>query len=489
MISTSAGPVRAYEGYFVGGRFQPTTSGQSVEIVSPRTEEVIGRVGLASEADIDRAVAEARAAFDTGEWPRTTPSERATALRRVAEGLAARAADLIDLGVDEMGYPIAFCEGYMAPNPVFLFNQYAHLIEQYPFEEQRVGTQHSIVRKEPVGVVAAIPPFNGPLTLGAQKTAPALSAGCAVILKAPNQCPLACYVLAEVVEEAGLPPGVLSVLIADVPESEHLVSHPGVDKVSFTGSTAVGSRIGEICGRDIRRLTLELGGKSAAIVLEDADVEKALPGIVGSSVAMLQGEICTMQSRILLPRSRYDEWVDALTEAIRALPVGDPKDRANAIGPLITRAHRERVEGYIDMGREEGAAVTVGGKRPEHLSRGWYLEPTLFSGVSNQMRIAQDEIFGPVAVAIPHDGPDDAVAIANDSPYGLAGTVWTEDDDAALDVARRVRTGTFALNTYTVDPDTPFGGFKKSGFGREMGREGLEGFLEPKSIAVSGPAL
>ena len=281
----------------------------------------------------------------------------------------------------------------------------------------------------------------------------------------------------------------LNVLVADVSESEHLVTQPGVDHVSFTGSTAVGRRIGELCGRDIRRMTLELGGKSAAIVLGDVDLEKAVPAIVGCSVGMLQGEICTAQSRILAPRSRYDEVVGALAEAVAALPVGDPMDPNTAIGPLITREHRDRVEGYIALGREEGAKVAAGGGRPAGLDRGWYVEPTLFADASNDMRIAREEIFGPVAVVIPHDGFDDAVAIANDSPYGLSGTVWTEDEDAALEAACRVRTGTFAINTYTVDPATPFGGFKQSGIGREMAREGLDGFIEYKSVALTGPAL
>ena len=489
MTSTASGTVRIYDDHFVDGRFQAATSGRSIEIVSPRSEEVIGRLALASKSDIDRAVAAARTAFDDGEWPRMKPSERAAALRRLADGLAARADELIELGVEEMGYAIGFSEGYMAPNPVFQFRRYADLAETYPFAEERTGTQRSLVLREPVGVVVAIPPFNGPLTLGAQKTAPALAAGCTVVLKAPNQDPLACFILAEVAEQAGLPPGVLNVLVADVAESEQLVSHPGVDKVSFTGSTAVGRRIGELCGRDIRRMTLELGGKSAAIVLEDANLDKVVPGIVGCSVGVINGEICTMQSRILAPRSRYDEVVDALSSAIAALPVGDPRDRETVVGPMITREHRERVERYIELGRDQGGVVKVGGGRPAHLSRGWYVEPTLFAQVTNDMRIAREEIFGPVVVVIPHDGLDDAVAIANDSPFGLSGTVWTENDDDALEVARRVRTGTFSLNTYSVDPNTPFGGFKQSGIGREMGVEGLDQYIEFKSIALAGPAL
>jgi betaine-aldehyde dehydrogenase len=481
---------RGYDTFFVDGAFAQSQTSRFADVVSPRTEQVIGRVPLATSEDVERAVAAARHAFDHGEWPRLAPAERAAAMRRLADCLDRRQADLVELGVDETGYPIAFSEAYMAVMPAINFRMYADIAVSYPFEEERDGpAARSLVRREPVGVAVLIPPFNGPLTLGTQKAAPALAAGCTVILKAPVQDPLACYVFAEAAEEAGLPPGVINVLVADVGESEQLVTHPGVDKVSFTGSTPVGKRIAELCGRDMRRVTLELGGKSAAIMLDDVDVAKAVPGIVGCSVAMLQGEICTAQSRIIVPRSRYDEIVDAFVEQIEALPVGDPADREMAIGPMITSAHRERVEGYIELGRQEGATVTTGGSRPASLDRGWYLEPTLLSGCTNDMRVAQEEIFGPVVVAIPHDGTDDAIAIANDSPFGLSGTVWTEDADAALDVARRVRTGTFALNTYTVDPTTPFGGYKQSGIGREMGVEGLDGYVEYKSIAVSGPAL
>ena len=481
---------RSYDTFFVDGGFARSLSDRSAEVVSPRTEEVIGRVPLATAEDVDRAVDAARRAFDHGEWPRLTPGERAAAMRRLADCLDRRQADLTELGVDETGYPIAFSETYMATMPALNFRMNADIAESYPFEEERDGpAARSLVRREPVGVAAAIPPFNGPLTLGTQKVAPALAAGCTVILKAPVQDPLACYIFAEAVDEAGLPPGVVNVLVADVAESERLVTHPGVDKVSFTGSTPVGKRIAELCGRDMRRATLELGGKSAAIMLDDVDLAKAVPGIVACSVAMLQGEICTAQSRIIVPRSRYDEIVDAFAEQIGALPVGDPADRDKVIGPMITSAHRDRVEGYIELGRQEGATVRTGGGRPQDIERGWYLEPTLLAGCTNDMRVSQEEIFGPVVVAIPHAGTDDAVAIANDSPFGLSGTVWTEDEDAALDVARRVRTGTFALNTYTVDPTTPFGGYKESGIGREMGVEGLEGYVEYKSIAVSGPSL
>ena len=479
--------IRAYDTVFVDGSFEAAETDSRAEIISPRTEEVIGRVPLASAADVDRAVDAARRAFDDGEWPRMSPAARAAALRRLADCLDRRASDLAELGVDENGYPVAFSQGYMALMPSMNLRTYADLAETYPFEEERVSpAATSLVLREPVGVVVAIPPFNGPLTLGTQKLAPALAAGCTVILKAPVQDPLACYVFAEAAEEAGLPPGAVNVLVADVQESERLVTHPGVDKVSFTGSTPVGKRIAELCGRDIRRVTLELGGKSAAIMLDDVDVEAAVPGIIGCSVAMLQGEICTAQARILAPRSRYDEIVDAFAAGIAALPVGDPADPTTVIGPMITRAHRDRVESYIKLGVEEGATLKVGGGRPAHLERGWYVEPTLFADVSNDMRIAREEVFGPVVVVIPHDGVDDAVAIANDSPFGLSGTVWTEDAEAALAVARRVRTGTFALNTYTVDPGTPFGGYKQSGNGwREAGTQALDVYSDLKTVYIN----
>lgn len=314
-------------------------------------------------------------------------------------------------------------------------------------------------------------------------------AGCTVIVKVPVQDPLACHVFAEVVAESAVPEGVIGLFAADSAESEYVVAHPGVDKVSFTGSTAVGAHIAEACGRDIRRVTLELGGKSAAVVLEDADIDTVVPALVGCGAAFMQGEICTAQTRILLPRSRYTEFTEALARHMSALPIGDPADPTTVIGPMITEAHRARVEEYIALGRKEGATVACGSGRPAGLSTGWYLEPTLFTDVTNDMRIAQEEIFGPVVVAIPHDGPDHAVELANDSPYGLSGTVWTQDEETALRIARRVRTGTFSINAYTLDINAPFGGSKKSGIGRENGPEGLDDFLEPKSIALSGAPL
>jgi aldehyde dehydrogenase (NAD+) len=482
--------VRTYDTFYAGGDFIASTSDRHADLLCPHTEEQIGRVPLVSREEVDRVVAEARRAFDEGEWPRLAPAARGEALRRLARLLGEHADELTRIAIDDTGAPYAIASAYCGPMPAFNLQEYADLCDSYEFEEIRESPMgRSLVIREPVGVVVAIPPWNGPLTLGSQKAAPALAAGCSVILKAPVQDPLACYLFAELAHEAGIPPGVLNVIVADIPESEYLVTHPGVDNVSFTGSTGVGKRIGELCGRDIRRATLELGGKSAAIMLEDVDLNVAVPSIIACSVAMHSGEICTAQTRALVPRSRYDEAVGMFAEQIAALPVGDPGDPEMVIGPMITREHRERVEGYIAIGRDEGARLLVGGGRPAQPERGWYVEPTLFVDVDNGMRIAQEEIFGPVLSVIPHDGFDDAVAIANDSPFGLSGTVWTADEDVALDVARRVRTGTFCVNTYTVDPYAPFGGFKQSGIGREMGREGLDAFVELKSVGLSGPAI
>jgi betaine-aldehyde dehydrogenase len=302
------------------------------------------------------------------------------------------------------------------------------------------------------------------------------------VLKPAEETPLDAFVLADAAIAAGLPPGVLNVLPADRTTSEHLVSHSGVDKVSFTGSTSAGQRIAAICGGDVRRVTLELGGKSAAILLDDAELDDAVPKIVSFGLAWNNGQACSALTRILAPRSRYDEVVEATCDYVRKLVVGEPRKDDTDIGPVISARQRERVEAYIAWGRSEGAQVEVGGRRPAHATRGWYIEPTVFSDVRNDMRIAREEIFGPVAVVIPYDGDDEAVALANDSPYGLAGAVFTRDDARGLSVATKVRSGIYGINMLAVDLACPFGGQKQSGVGREMGPEGFTSFLETKSI-------
>jgi aldehyde dehydrogenase (NAD+) len=479
---------RAYSDYFCGGEFRPASSDRAVDVVSPHSGLAIATVSLVSEADVDNVVSAARRAFDVGPWPRMAPAERARHLRRFAEALELRVTEIAELAIEEQGTPAKF--GFIAEGAASYLRMYADLAETYPFEEKSsLGVFETLTVREPVGVTVAIPAYNSPLLLALQKIAPALAAGCTVIVKAPEQDPISCLLLAEAARQASLPEGTVNVLVADAAESEYLVGHPDVDMVSFTGSTAVGSRIGAICGRDIRRMALELGGKSAAIVLDDADFSSVVPALVGCSVGLLNGEMCTMQSRIVVPRSRYDEFVTLFVSAVECLTVGDPADASTDIGPMISSRHRDRVEGYIALGVREGAVIVTGGSRPVDLTSGWYVQPTVLASVTRKMRIAQEEIFGPVVCLIAHDGVDDAIAIANDSEFGLSGTVWTADVEKGLEIARRVRTGTFSVNGYIVNPMAPFGGFKRSGIGREMGKEAIDEYIEFKSICLSGPAF
>ncbi len=478
--------IREYDRLFIGGDWVAPEGTGTIDVISPSTEEVMGRVPDATEADVDKAVAAAREAFDRGPWPRMAPSERAEVLTKVANAMTAELQGLSELLSTEMGAPIGFAQMALVLAPTMVFNYYAGLAETYPFEEVRQGLLNPevLVRQEPVGVAAAIAPWNVPTFIAAAKLAPALLAGCTVVYKPAPETPLDAYRLAEIFTEAGLPKGVLSVVPAGREVGEHLVTHPGTDKVSFTGSSLAGARIAGLCGERLKRCTLELGGKSASILLDDVDLSQALPNLLPNAI-MNNGQACIAQTRILAPRSRYQEVVDALVEQVKTMTVGDPLDPATQVGPLVADRQRARVEGYIASGREEGATVVLGGGRPGNLDRGYYVEPTVFADVDNKMKIAQEEIFGPVLAVIPYDTQDDAVTIANDSNYGLCGSVYTADNDRGLDVARSVRTGTYMLNTgVPIDFATPFGGFKQSGLGREFGPEGLKNFLEDKSISL-----
>jgi betaine-aldehyde dehydrogenase len=365
-----------------------------------------------------------------------------------------------------------------------VLDYYAQLAQSYPFEEQRAGLQKPLlVRGLPVGVVAAITPWNVPLFTLMLKLAPALAAGCTLVLKPSPETPLSTYALIEAVAKTSIPPGVINLVPADRDVGEYLVSHPGVDKVSFTGSTVAGRKIGGICGQQLKRCTLELGGKSAAIILDDANLDKVVPELLPAAI-MNSGQACIAQTRILAPRQRYTEIVETFSAAFNSLKVGDPMQQDTHIGPLFSQHHRERVESYINLGQQEGASVVTGGGRPRHLERGWYIEPTLFADVENNMRIAQEEIFGPVVVVIPYDSDADAARIANDSDYGLSGSIWGEDTERGLDIARQVRTGTYTVNGLSLDFNGPFGGFKQSGVGRELGPEGLQAYLETQCIAL-----
>jgi betaine-aldehyde dehydrogenase len=477
--------VTSYDKLYIGGQWVAPEGTGKIEVISPYTEQVIATVPDGTVADINRAVAAAREAFDRGPWPRMTLAERGEVLAKVAARLGEELPSIAELITAEMGTPILFSQLAQVGAPLMIFNYFAELSKTYSLDAVRSGvlSPEVLVTREPVGVVGAIAPWNVPLFLAAAKLAPALLAGCTVVFKPAPETPLDAFRLAEILAECGLPDGVLSIVPAGREVSEALVTHPDVDKISFTGSTIAGKKIASLCGEQLKRCTLELGGKSAAILLDDVDLDATLPMLLPNAL-MNNGQACIAQTRIVAPRGRYDEVVDAICQQIsEAWPTGDPMDMGTAVGPLVASRQRDRVEGYIAKGIEEGARVAIGGGRPSGQDHGWFVEPTIFAGVDNKMTIAQEEIFGPVLVVIPHDGDDDAVAIANDSDYGLCGSVFTADNDRGLSVARQVRTGTYMLNSNTpIDFASPFGGFKQSGIGREFGPEGLDSFLETKSI-------
>jgi aldehyde dehydrogenase (NAD+) len=464
---------------FIGGEWVRPSRTAGIDVISPHTEEVIASVPDGTPEDMDRAVTAARRAFDTGPWPRMDVRERAAVVRRIAELFAVRMAEMGRLITAQMGAPIS--SPVQASAAAATWRYFAELGMTAECEEQRAGLAGPVtVRHEPVGVVAAIVPWNGPQVTAAAKLAPALVAGCTVVLKPAPETPLDAYLLADIVAEAGLPAGVVNIVAAGRDAGEHLVRHAGVDKVAFTGSTAAGRRIAAICGEQLKRHTLELGGKSAAIICDDADLDATVAGL-RTAALLNSGQTCVAQTRILASTTRYQDVVDALVDMVRGMIVGDPTDPRTDIGPMASRRQRDRVVDYIRSGRDDGATVVAGGPQPPY-DRGWYVTPTVFTGVDNRMRIAREEIFGPVLTVIPYRDEADAVRIANDNDYGLAGSVWTADPERGMAIARQVRTGTFGVNTYTVEPAAPFGGVKASGVGRELGPEGLASYQEYKSV-------
>jgi aldehyde dehydrogenase (NAD+) len=476
--------VHDYDKLFIGGEWVEPAGTGTIDVISPHSEERVGRVPEGTPADVDKAVAAARQAFDEGEWPRLSPEERQQAVRRFADLYATKFDEMSTLITTEMGSPILFSQLAQVPVPWMMLDAFIKNAEKHPWEEVRTGvlSPEVLVRREPVGVVGAIVPWNVPQFTTMSKLAPALLTGCTIVIKPSPETPLDGMLMAQLLEEAGIPKGVVSIIPAGREVGEHLVRHPGIDKIAFTGSTAAGKLIASICGEQLKRCSLELGGKSAAIILDDADLAHTVENLKMASL-MNNGQACVAQTRIVAPRSRYGEVVDALGEMVSGLTVGDPLEMTTEVGPLVAERQQERVEKYIALGQEEGAKVVAGGSgRPEGTEKGWYVRPTVFADVDNHMRIAQEEIFGPVLAVIPYDGVDDAVRIANDSEYGLAGSVWTADEDAGRDVARRVRTGTYGVNKYSMDFNAPFGGFKSSGVGREFGPEGIDEYVEFKTI-------
>ena len=475
--------------FFIGGEWVEPRGTETHTAIEAATEEPLGTAAMGTDADINAAVAAARDALDNGPWGRTTAAERAEVMVRFAEALAAKADFTANLVTRENGMPITLSNPFNGAAPAGLLQMYADLITKLPLEEVRPSQSGStIVRREPVGVVGGITPWNYPQVLAMMKIAPAMAAGCTIVIKPSPETALDSYIMGDAAKEAGVPAGVLNIVLAGRESGASLVSHPNVDKIAFTGSTAAGRIIGAECGRLIRRCTLELGGKSAAIFLEDGDIQTFLDGLAGTTF-MNSSQTCTTQARILAPRSRYDEVVDALAQHVRGLPVGDPLDPATAIGPMASETHLQRVLGYIDVGRNSEARLVAGGGRPSAQSRGWYVEPTVFADVKNTDQLAREEVFGPVLAVIPFDGDDEAVAIANDSNYGLGGSVFSADEQRGIDVARRIRTGTVGVNYYSLDLGAPFGGMKDSGIGRELGPEALNNYLEYKSVYASADQL
>jgi acyl-CoA reductase-like NAD-dependent aldehyde dehydrogenase len=470
--------VKAFDHFYIDGAWQRPSGGDVIDVRSASTEEVIGRVPRGTAEDVDTAVAAARRAFDGG-WSRSTPQERAEWLHRLADALEARVPAIAETISQEVGMPITMSTLVQAKFPVSVVRSFETLVRDTSFEDT-IG--RSLIVREPYGVAGMITPWNYPLHQILAKVAPAIAAGCTMVLKPSELAPLNSGLLAEAALEAGLPAGVLNIVQGDgATVGETIARHPDVDLVSFTGSVRTGQRVSALAAETIKKVTLELGGKSAFVVLDDAPLEKAIPA--GVNNAMLNsGQTCSAWTRMIVPRARVDEVLQIATGAIGRLTLGDPLDPKTKLGPLISEPQRQRVEGYIRQGIEEGARLVTGGGRPAAFSRGHYLQPTIFSDVRPGMTIAREEIFGPVLAVLPYDTEADAIAIANDTIYGLAGGVWSGDETRALRVARALRTGQVDVNGARFNPLAPFGGYKRSGIGREFGRYGLEEYLQIKAI-------
>jgi aldehyde dehydrogenase (NAD+) len=474
---------------FIGGEWTEPRGAERISVIAASTEEPVGSVPEGTNADIDAAVNAARAAFDDPNgWSSWSTEDRAQALERLAGALESRGEESAHRVSLQNGMPISIALQTEAVFPAVLARFYAGMIRQTSLEEDRQGLLGGTIHvvSKPVGVVGAIVPWNFPQCLAMFKLAPLLAAGCTVVIKPSPETVLDSLLLAEAIIDAGLPAGVVNIVPGGREVGAYLVEHPSVDKVAFTGSSAAGRTIARRCGELLRPVTLELGGKSAAIVLDDADLSQATEALFAATL-LNNGQTCYLGTRVLAPRSRYDEVLEVFSGLAGALQVGDSLDPSTQIGPLASARQRERVEGYIEKGRAEGGRVVAGGGRPRDQDRGWFVQPTIFADVENSYTIAREEIFGPVLSVIPYDGVDEAVAIANDSEFGLGGSVWTGDHERGEAVARRVQTGSIGINHYTLDPAAPFGGVKASGLGRELGPEGLMAYMQVQSIYDAPP--
>jgi acyl-CoA reductase-like NAD-dependent aldehyde dehydrogenase len=469
--------------FFIGGQWVAPSSSQTIEVHNAGTGEVMGRIPAGGAKDIDAAVAAARSALAA--WSETPAEKRAEYLEKISAGLKARSDELAKTIAQEVGMPLKMASRIQAGLPIANFANYARILKDFTFE-QRVG--NSLVVREPVGVVGAITPWNYPLHQIALKVAPALAAGCTVVLKPSEVAPFNAFLLADAAEAAGLPRGVLNIVTGTGADAgEALVKHPAVDMISFTGSTRAGKRISELAAQSVKRVALELGGKSASVILDDADLAQAVKSTVNGCY-LNSGQTCTALTRMLVPESKYEEAARIAAEVAKGFTVGDPLAETTKLGPLTSKAQLERVRGYIRKGLEEGAELVAGGIEPPEgaPAGGYYVRPTVFGKVNNSMAIAQEEIFGPVLSIIPYKDEEDAVRIANDTVYGLAGAVWSKDESRAQRVARRIRAGQIDINGGAFNMNAPFGGFKQSGHGREAGVYGLEEFLEYKSLQLKG---
>ncbi len=469
-------PTFEHDKLFIDGRWTTPSESGVIDVVDPATENVIGHVPNGSAADVDAAVTAARRAFD----PLISVAERRERLDRVIAAMEKRLPEIAELITAEMGAPVRISQSVQTQVPLAVAKGFAEVLDTFEFEE-RIG--NSLVLREPYGVVGAITPWNYPLYQVVAKVVPAIAAGCTVVLKPSNEAPLSVFAFVEACEDAGLPPGTINLVSGPGRViGEHIAAHPDVDFVSFTGSTGVGARVGELAGQTIKKVALELGGKSANVILEDADLATAVKVGVGNAF-LNGGQTCMAWTRMLVPQSRYDEALDLVESAVSRYTVGDPRDPATRIGPSASRSQFDTVRGFIERAQRDGARLLVGGAEPIR-DVGFFLAPTVFADVDPDSELGQEEVFGPVLAITPYTDADDALRIANGTPYGLSGAVWAGSDDEAIDFARRVHTGQLDINGGAYNPSAPFGGYKKSGIGRELGRFGFEEYLQTKSLQL-----